>query len=259
MRRLILDEPLARSAVWSRRLAVFAWATAALSFALSRAGAADSFGALAVFGAALVVAVVAALFAGVAASIIWRTGARGAGQAALALLLALALVAYPAYMGALAFVLPPIHDVSTDLEAPPAFMISAKARAARHGRTPPPASAETIAAQREAYPEVQPAFVDMEAAQAYQLCLRVAGGLGWKIVDANPPNLRGDGVAHIEATQRSLFFGFTDDIAVRIRPLATQTRIDVRSVSRVGGHDFGKNAHRIETFIAALRSASQDR
>ena len=240
-------------------MAIFAWATAALSFALSRAGAADSFAALAVFGAALAVAFAAALLAGAAAAIIWRTGARGAGQTALALLLALGLLAYPAYMAALAFVLPPIHDISTDLDTPPSFMISAKARAARQGRTPAPASAETIAAQREAYPEVQPAFVDMEAAQAYQLCLRVAGDLGWRIVDANPPNLRGDGVAHIEATERSLFFGFTDDIAIRIRPLATQTRIDVRSVSRVGRHDFGKNARRVGKFIAALQSASQDR
>jgi uncharacterized protein (DUF1499 family) len=259
MRRLIPDEPLAQSALWSRRLAIFAWATAALSFALSRAGAADSFAALAVFGAALVVAFVAALLAGAAASIIWRTGAKGAGQTALALFLALGLIAYPAYMAALAFVLPPIHDISTDLDTPPAFMISAKARAARQGRTPPPATAETIAAQREAYPEVQPALVDMEAAQAYQLCLRVAGDLGWKIVDANPPNLRGDGVAHIEATERSLFFGFTDDIAIRVRPLANQTRIDVRSVSRVGQHDFGKNARRVEKFIAEVQSASQER
>ena len=97
---------------------------------------------------------------------------------------------------------------------------------------------------------MRPAFVDLEAAQAYQLALRIAGEMGWRIVDSNPPNLRGDGVAHIEATDKTLFFGFVDEIAIRVKPLANQTRIDLRSVSRVGRHDFGANARRIEKFAA---------
>jgi len=66
-------------------------------------------------------------------------------------------------------------------------------------------------------------------------------------------------VAGLEATDRSLFFGFVDDIAIRIRPLANQTRIDIRSVSRVGKHDFGANARRIKKFIDAALESVQER
>jgi uncharacterized protein (DUF1499 family) len=102
-------------------------------------------------------------------------------------------------------------------------------------------------------------MVDLEAVQAYQMALRIAKELGWRIVDANPPNLRGDGVAHIDATDRSPVFAFVDDIAIRIRPLANQTRIDIRSVSRIGRHDFGANARRIRKFIAAVQESVQAR
>jgi uncharacterized protein (DUF1499 family) len=138
-------------------------------------------------------------------------------------------------------------------------MISAKARQARAGATLPPWSAATGALQKAAYPEVQPILVDLEPEQAYQLALRVAKDLGWRVVDSNPPNLRVDGVAQIEATDRTLLFGFVDDIAIRVRPLASQTRIDIRSVSRVGRHDFGVNARRIDRFAAAVQESMQER
>ena len=105
---------------------------------------------------------------------------------------------------------------------------------------------------------MQPILVDLEPAQAYQLALRVAKDLGWKIVDSNPPNLRVDGVAQIEAIARSPVFGFADDIAVRVRPLASQTRIDLRSVSRVGRQDFGANARHFYRFAAAVQDALQE-
>ena len=93
MRRLIIEEPISRAALWSRRTAVFALATAAVSIAIARFGGVDPSGALAVFGAALVLAFLAALLAGAAAVVIWRTGRRGAGRAAAGFALALALIA----------------------------------------------------------------------------------------------------------------------------------------------------------------------
>ena len=104
---------------------------------------------------------------------------------------------------------------------------------------------------------MQPIVVDLEPVQAYQLALRVAKDLGWQIVDSNPPNLRVDGVAQIEAIARSPLFGFADDIAVRVRPLASQTRIDLRSVSRVGRHDFGANDRHYRRFAAAVQDELQ--
>lgn len=258
MRRLIVEEPLSRAAVWSRRVAIFALATAIMAVGVARLGA-NPGGALAVFGAALTLAFVALLLSAAAAVVIWRTGRRGAGQTATAFMLSLALIAFPAYLAGKAMTLPTINDISTDFEAPPNFMISTKAREARAGRVPPPASPETQAAQKAAYPDIQPVTVELEPEQAYELTLKIAKTLGWRIVDATPPNVRGLGVAHIDATDRTLIFGFVSDIAIRIKPLGGLTRIDIRSVSRLGKHDFGDNARRIAKFIAAIQESTQTR
>lgn len=258
MRRLIVEEPLSRAAVWSRRTALFAIVTAGVAVALARFANADDDAALTVFGAALTLAFLALLLAGAAGVVIWRFGRRGGGQAALAIVMSLALLAYPAYLTAIAQPLPMIAEVTTDFVSPPAFMISAKAREALAGHTPPVWNPADGDLQKAAYPEVQPIVVDLEPIQAYQVALRVAKDLGWRIVDSNPPNLRVDGVAQIEAIARSPLFGFADDIAVRVRPLASQTRIDLRSVSRIGRHDFGSNARHFDRFAAAIQDALQE-
>jgi uncharacterized protein (DUF1499 family) len=224
----------------------------------ARCAGVDAGAVLTVFAAALTLAFLALLLAGSAGVVIWRTGRRGAGHAALGCFLSLALLAYPVYLAAIALSLPMMADVTTDFASPPAFMISAKARAARVGVTPPAWNPADEALQQDAYPKVQPILVDLEPTQAYQLVLRVTKDLGWKIVDANPPNLRVDGVAQIEAIARSPVFGFADDIAMRVRPLASQTRIDLRSVSRVGRQDFGANARHFARFAAAVQDALQE-
>jgi len=260
VRRLIVGEPVARSAVWARRLAAFALAAAAVSVLLARLHAADPASALAVFGAALLLAAFAALLAVSAAAVIWRDGLRGAGQTALAFVLAALLFAYPIYLAGVAFAFPPVNDVTTNIKSPPPFMFSVKAREARGFAEPPPTpSREELQTQRAVYPDIGTIMVEMDSTAAYQLAMSVAKDLGWKIVDSEPPNLNGDGAALIEATARSLFFGFVSDIAIRIRPGATQTAIDLRSVSRVGGHDFGANARRIRKFAAAIKDAAEER
>ena len=170
-----------------------------------------------------------------------------------------ALLAFPAYLTVVAFALPPIYDISTNIKSPPTFLISAKARAARAGDVPLEMSEEARAAQRAAYPDLQTAVVALDSTEAYQLALSVASDLGWRIVDTEPPNLGGEGGAAIEAADRSLFFGFIDNIAIRITPGATQTAIDVRSVSRAGWHDFGANARRVRKFLAAVHEEMRER
>ncbi|HXW20937.1 MAG TPA: DUF1499 domain-containing protein [Roseiarcus sp.] len=255
MRRLILDEPYSRAALWSRRIGLFALAVAAVAAALSRFGAIEPMAALAVLGAALVLACLGALLAASAFVVIWRTGRRGAGIAFAGLFMALLLFAYPAYLSFEAAYLPIINDVSTDLDAPPTFLLSAKARQARGNVTPPESNRQTRDDQRRAYPAVQPILVDMETSQAYQLALETAKARGWRIVDQIAPSVR-ETVGHIDAIDRSLLMGFPDDIAIRVKPSANETRIDVRSVSRVGRHDFGANARRIQRFAADIQEAA---
>jgi uncharacterized protein (DUF1499 family) len=256
MRRLILEEPTSRAATVSRRVAVFACLTAGAAIVVARAtDGEDSLESLAVFSAALLLAGLALLLAGAAAVEIWGTGRRGIAQAATGALLALALVAFPAYLTLEAARLPRINQVTTDFKSPPSYMISSRAREARGAWTPPPPEPDAEAAQRLAYPNIRPMLVDLEPDQAYRMSLRIAKELGWRIVDSTPPNLRGEGDAHIDATTRSLFFAFSSDIAIRIRAQGPKTEIDIRSASRVGRHDFGANAQRAERFIEAVQQS----
>jgi hypothetical protein len=258
MRRLIIEEPYSLSALWSRRLGLFALAVAGMAAGLSRLGAVEPPGALAVLGAALILACLTGLLSATAFVVIWRTGRRGVGLAWLGLAMALLMLAYPAYLTWKAITLPIINDVSTDLETPPTFLLSATAREARGDRTPPESSPETREAQRRAYPGVQPILVDLETTDAYRLALDVAKASHWKIVDAIAPSVR-ESVGHIDAIAGSLVMGFPSDIAIRVKPSATETRIDIRSVSRVGKHDFGVNARRIEKFAADVAEGAKER
>lgn len=70
--------------------------------------------------------------------------------------------------------------------------------------------------------------------------------LGWKIVAAVPAEER------IEATETTFWFGFTDDIVIRITTAGHRSLVDIRSVSRVGRSDAGTNAKRIRLFMQHL-------
>jgi hypothetical protein len=258
LRRLIAPEPVSRAAAWSRRLAVFALLVSGVSILLAHGPRANPRAGLTVFSAALVVAGVALALAVAAASIIWRKGLRGAGQAFLGFLLAAGLIAYPAWLAALAFALPRTNDVSTDLVAPPSFLHTARTGAAGVGADPPAPGEEARAAQESAYPDLQTIKVQMDVLDAYRLALSVAADLGWRILDLQPPG-PGGGTAAIEALDRSLFFGFPTDIVIRVRPGATSTAIDLRLVSRDGERDFGANAERIRAFASAIKEAPIER
>ncbi|MBV8850057.1 MAG: DUF1499 domain-containing protein [Methylobacteriaceae bacterium] len=253
MRRLIIEEPYSRAALWSRRLALFSLAVGAIAIILARSQAVDPTATLSVFAGAILVACLALLFAGTAAVIIWRTGRRGASVVASGIFLAALLLCYPAYLAANAVRLPLLNDVSTDLVDPPQFSRSKIALAARNQSTPEVLPPQVRQEQRLAYPNIQPILLDQEADEAYQLVQRAIAARGWKIVEQTPPGGR-IGVGHIDAVDRTLIMGFPADVTIRMRPLAGQTRVDVRSVSRVGRHDYGSNAQRITKFAAEIQS-----
>jgi uncharacterized protein (DUF1499 family) len=252
MRRIIIEEPYSDTALWSRRLALFAAAVVGMGLVLARAGL-DPTAVLAVIGSAIVIACLAVLCAGAATVAIWRTGRKGVGVLAIGSFLAILVLAYPTYLAVQAIRLPVLNDVSTDLDDPPAFSLSRRAMGARRDWVPPSVPAAVRQAQAKAYPDVQPILLDLDGDEAYQTVLRAVFARHWKIIEAIPPGGR-LGLGHVDAVDHGLIFGFADDIAIRIRPLAGQTRVDVRSVSRVGRHDFGANAQRIEAFTDELKT-----
>lgn len=146
---------------------------------------------------------------------------------------------------------PPIHDISTDVENPPAFVAVVPLRG---GASNPPEydGEETARAQREAYPDIMPMLFTQPPAEVFQAALAVARDMGWEVVAAEEDEGR------IEAVATTRWFGFKDDVVIRLTPAGVGTRLDIRSKSRIGRSDIGANARRIRDFRAALNAELAD-
>jgi len=170
-------------------------------------------------------------------------------RAGVVLGVAVALLAVPALQLLSAFGAPPIHDITTDTADPPPFVAALPLRAAANAMNPPEyGGAEVAAQQHQAFPDIQPLVMNMPPQQAVERVLDEVREFGWDISAAEPAEGR------IEAVDTTLFFGFKDDVVIRLRPVEGGTRVDVRSTSRVGLGDAGTNAKRIRRLLAALRA-----
>ena len=234
-----------------------------LSIIVVRSGLLEIFPALATFGGALAFAVLAMLLALLSFITIWKDGLSGFGSALGALLIGALLLAYPGYLALKAYRLPAISDITTDPIDPPRFEAIARLRSRAAN---PVAYAGLYAAeqQRNAYPNVEPLFLSAAPAEAYQAAIAVVTKRRWAVLDAREPQAnRREG--RIEAVARTPVMGFRDDIVIRIRANDEGARIDVRSASRYGRHDFGTNAARIFALledvqdIAATQQEKQER
>lgn len=245
------NEPVSKLAAWSGRLGVFALAVAALSVIILRSGLLEIVPALATFAAALIFAGLAILLAFAGFIVIWRQGLSGLGYALLGLLLGLLLLAYPSYLGYRATKLPAITDITTDPANPPRFDVLARLRP--RGRTEYPGAA-TAERQRAAYSDIVPLQLAVPPKAAYDIALALATKRKWLLVDSRPPAGRRDGV--IEAVTRTPIMGFRDDVVIRVSPLRDGARVDLRSASRYGTHDFGANAARLRSLLEDIDDAA---
>lgn len=178
-----------------------------------------------------------------------RRAWRGLLWSGLAFAVALPIAAVPLLQVQRAQSLPPIHDITTDTADPPAFVeILPLRRAAPNLATY--GGADVAAQQAEAYPDIAPLTVPLAPDRALATAAAVAKDLGWTIVALDPD------AGRLEATAETLWFGFKDDVVVRVRPTGDGSRIDARSVSRVGRSDIGANAKRLRIFLAEMSAAS---
>lgn len=185
-----------------------------------------------------------AVLAGVLAALTRHSGVLVA--AALGLAVGLIVAGVPWQMLRQARGLPPIHDITTDPDSPPGFVAVLDRR--RDAPNPTEYGGPAIAAlQRQAYPDIQPARFAAPPERVFARAETAARKLGWEIVATVP------GEGRLEATDTTVWFGFKDDVVVRLTPIASGTRVDARSVSRVGRSDLGANAARIRRFLRALR------
>jgi uncharacterized protein (DUF1499 family) len=206
--------------------------------------------ALKIFGAAVLMSVLILTLAGAALVKIWNEGSYGAVRASMAVFLSLLVLAVPLWSLPKLISLPRLYDISTDLTSPPAYDRVSKIRQAQANPVHyDPAFARLQAA---AYPDIKPMLVGRPLADTYTAVRDALKALSWKVIDEQTPE--GGRTGYIEAADRTLIFGFTDDIAIRITGSSKASKIDIRSSSRFGAHDLGRNAERIRRFFGEVKS-----
>lgn len=140
---------------------------------------------------------------------------------------------------------PVIHEVSTDLHTPPEFVWAKTARGPDDN--PFDLSPAVIQQQQTHYPELRTAMLPMPLTEAQALAVETAEALGWEVTFQQP--------GHVEATDTSFWFGFVDDIVIRIQSVPQGSELDLRSASRVGQSDLGANARRVKKFLVLINKA----
>jgi hypothetical protein len=265
VRRRIAEKPTSRLAIWARRIALFSLVATLVAVIIVRSGALEIVPALSTFAGALVLAVVAILLSLGAGMVIWFEGVGGLRQAVSAFLIGFALIAYPLYLGIKAYRLPAIYDISTDPIDPPRFEAIGRLRP-RDANPITYAGLYTAEQQHAAYSDIEPDETTATPQEAYDAAMKVIAKRKWRVVDARPPQGPPAGAAPravdtraaptaalrdglIEAIARTPILGFRDDVVVRVRATSDGARIDVRSASRYGRHDFGTNAARVRNLI----------
>lgn len=163
-----------------------------------------------------------------------------------AIILGLSVVAVPVYVRSTAESLPFIHDITTDTANPPEF-VDVKPLRADAPNPPEYGGADVAAQQREGYPEIQPLETSLAPEALIELAEVTAREHGWEIISAVAEDGR------IEATDTTFWYGFKDDIVIRVQATDDGSILDIRSKSRVGGSDLGKNAARIGNYLDELR------
>ena len=142
-----------------------------------------------------------------------------------------------------------IHNISTDINNPPRFSAAKEQRGT--DSNPLEYSSQTASNQQKLYPDLSPIDSSLSTSQAFATALTISRELGWKVYaeDINS--------GHIEAVDSTFWFGFKDDIVIRIQASNSGSVIDLRSVSRVGQGDMGANNQRIRAFIDLFNQQTQ--
>ncbi|MEM7277424.1 MAG: DUF1499 domain-containing protein [Pseudomonadota bacterium] len=201
--------------------------------------------------ASAIVSAVAAL-TGLAALIIGKLGTPSKfakmGLAALLVGLGLGLQFYSVVKTAKS--VPPIHDITTNTENPPLFVDVLPLRASAKN-LPDYAGNEIAEQQKKAYPDLATISYAQNVAEVIAAAEQAAIASGWDIVAVDSD------AGRLEATDTTFWYGYKDDVVVRVVSADSGSKMDVRSKSRVGQSDLGTNANRIRAFIAAISERLQ--
>lgn len=184
---------------------------------------------------------------------VWRRGAEGSAWAVIGMLIGTAVFAWPLAFLPAYLNLPAINDATTDTTSPPRFAALAKERERAGVKSPESYPAARFAdIQKAAYPDLRPLYVNRTLDDTYELAVETLKRLRFQFISETPPRQRQAGV--IEAIDRTMVIGFYDDVVVRVESEGGRSRVDVRSASRVGTHDLGRNSSRVRRILTELQA-----
>jgi uncharacterized protein (DUF1499 family) len=249
------SEPVSSLATWARNLAVFSVVAVLVSILIVRFGFLEVKPAIATFFGALGLAALSILISFAAFAAIWQNGTRGMTRVLLALVIDVAVLAYPAYLLTRYRKLPPIHDITTDPIDPPRFEALARLRSGDGANTAVYAGLYSAEQQRQAYPDIEPVELEISVDRAYAITLQLVNKRKWLVIDERPPQPPRR-IGRIEAVARTPIMGFREDVSIRIQPNGEDTRVDIRSSSRYFESDLGSNAARVTKLIDDLNTAA---
>jgi uncharacterized protein (DUF1499 family) len=237
---------LSRIGIWTALIGVV---LAALSGLGARAGFLSPFASMGAYTGGSLLLLIALVTSGL--GLIRSGGTAGTASRSatwLALLAGLAVTATNGVFIGKSWGAPPINDITTDTDNPPAFVAVVPLRPIDAQNPPEYAGPNAAAAQKLAYPDLQPLLITQPANVVFAAAKDVVLEKGWTLVAANEVEGR------IEATAETSWVRFKDDVVIRIQPGRDQTRVDVRSKSRIGRSDLGTNARRIRDYLSTLQS-----
>ena len=242
----------AREATWARRVALFFVQLMILTVLLHRFASLTTPAALNLIGVSIAGLLIAIAIAVGAIVRIWFGGQTGAAQAFAAILIACLGLAVPGFYLSKVVLLPPLTEVETTQEEPLDFRALAAQRPADANPIKEPDEAQ-VEAQVEAYPDIGPMVIERSAPEVFSIVDEAVQRLGWTIALNEAPGETG--IGRIEATDRTLIMGFTDDVVIQVKGDDAHATVDVRSVSRYGMHDLGANAKRIHKLFDEVNTA----
>ena len=141
---------------------------------------------------------------------------------------------------------PKINDISTDTSSPPLFdkllirqIDNNELSLCEYALS----KEERIKIQNHSYPALKTLISSLDFDSALNRSAALLRHQGLEVINIDEDK----GI--IEAVDTTFWFGFKDNVVVRLKSHGSGTKVDIRSASRIGLRDFGKNAERIRRFL----------
>lgn len=283
------EERRSKAAIWCLRLSLFLVPFFAIVILLYRFAKIDTIQMLILITFGLLIALLSLVFAVKAITELWKKGYRGGSQVVRGMMITLLVLLPFGYQAFLAIQFPLANDVSTDMFNPPEYInaIELRMNNVEKGMNPVIEYDEEYSKKMIlAYPRLQSRRYPAGSERVLQAVRTIIDNNEWLLTGSQGiPELKSnsetenttelaDNAAEspaqeevleenletpddifIEVLERTLIFGFENDIVIRIVSEDRNTLVDMRSSSRWGKHDFGYNAKLIESFLLQLDAA----